>query len=75
MSTQSTPRVLGAALAVAVVVVVLSIQLNAFRDYQIAEIAIEVTAVAGEQSHGEAALEAGRFQVRHPAGDLLGRDG
>ncbi len=47
MSTQSTPRVLGAALAVAVVVVVLSIQLNAFRDYQIAEIAIEVTAVAG----------------------------
>ena len=47
MSTQSTPRVLGAALTVAVVVVVLSIQLNAFRDYQIAEIAIEVTAVAG----------------------------
>jgi branched-chain amino acid transport system permease protein len=40
-------RILGAALATAVVVVVLSIKLNAFRDYQIAEIAIEVTAVAG----------------------------
>jgi branched-chain amino acid transport system permease protein len=47
MSTQSTPRVLGAALATAVVVAFLSIKLNAFRDYQIAEIATEVTAVAG----------------------------
>jgi len=47
MTTRSTPRVLGAALAVAVIVVLLSIKLNAFRDYQIAEIAIEVTAVAG----------------------------
>jgi branched-chain amino acid transport system permease protein len=47
MTTQSTPRVLGAALATAAVVAVLSIKLNTFRDYQIAEIAIEVTAVAG----------------------------
>ncbi|HTU74310.1 MAG TPA: branched-chain amino acid ABC transporter permease [Trebonia sp.] len=47
MNVQSTPRVLGAALAVAVVVAVLSIRLSPFRDYQIAEIAIEVTAVAG----------------------------
>jgi branched-chain amino acid transport system permease protein len=39
--------VLGAALLVAVVVAVLSIKLNSFRDYQIAEIAVEVTAVAG----------------------------
>jgi branched-chain amino acid transport system permease protein len=31
----------------AVIVVVLSIKLNAFRDYQIAEIAVDVTAVAG----------------------------
>jgi len=47
MTALSTPRVLGAALVTAVVVVILSIQLNTFRDYQIAEIAIEVTAVAG----------------------------
>jgi branched-chain amino acid transport system permease protein len=47
MSTHTTPRVLGAALATAVVVAFLSIKLNAFRDYQIAEIATEVTAVAG----------------------------
>src|SRR5487761_706260 len=40
-STNMLPRTL------AVIVVLLSIQLNAFRDYQIAEIAIEVTAVAG----------------------------
>jgi branched-chain amino acid transport system permease protein len=46
-NTQTTPRVLGAALATAVLVVILSIKLNTFRDYQIAEIAIEVTAVAG----------------------------
>ncbi|HEY6494425.1 MAG TPA: branched-chain amino acid ABC transporter permease [Trebonia sp.] len=47
MNARSTPRVLGAALATAVVVAILSIKLNSFRDYQIAEIAIEVTAVAG----------------------------
>jgi branched-chain amino acid transport system permease protein len=47
MTAQSTPRVLGAAVATAVLVAILSIKLNSFRDYQIAEIAIEVTAVAG----------------------------
>jgi branched-chain amino acid transport system permease protein len=41
------PRRLGAAVVLAVVVAVLSIKLNAFRDYQIAEIAVDVTAVAG----------------------------
>ena len=40
-------RILGAALLGAVIVVILSIKLNAFRDYQIAEIAIYVTAIAG----------------------------
>jgi branched-chain amino acid transport system permease protein len=40
-------RVLGALVLVAVVVLLLSIQLNQFRDYQIAEIATYVTAVAG----------------------------
>ena len=35
------------AIIVAAIVVFLSIKLNAFRDYQIAEIAVEVTAVAG----------------------------
>lgn len=44
---RSTPRILGAALVMAVIVVIATIKLNAFRDYQIAEIAIEVTAVAG----------------------------
>ena len=47
MTTRSTPRVVGAALATAVLIAILSIKLNSFRDYQIAEIAIEVTAVAG----------------------------
>ncbi|MCW2930867.1 MAG: livM [Actinomycetia bacterium] len=47
MTKLSTLRILGGALATAVVIAILSIQLNAFRDYQIAEIAIEVTAVAG----------------------------
>ena len=47
MSTRSLPRILGAAVATAVLVVILSIKLNAFRDYQIAQIAINVTAVAG----------------------------
>ena len=40
-------RILGAALLGAVIVVILSIKLNAFRDYQIAEIAVYVTAIAG----------------------------
>jgi branched-chain amino acid transport system permease protein len=47
MSTRPLPRILGVALAGAVLVAILSIKLNAFRDYQIAEIATEVTAVAG----------------------------
>ena len=47
MSAQSTPRVLGAALAVAVVVVIASVKLDSFRDYQVAEVAIEATVVAG----------------------------
>ncbi len=47
MTMRSLPRVLGAALLAAAIVVLLSIKLNAFRDYQIAEIAIYVTAVAG----------------------------
>jgi branched-chain amino acid transport system permease protein len=38
---------LAAAIAVALIVVLLSIKLNAFRDYQIAEIAVDVPAVAG----------------------------
>jgi branched-chain amino acid transport system permease protein len=40
-------RILSAALLGAAIVVILSIKLNAFRDYQIAEIAVYVTAVAG----------------------------
>jgi branched-chain amino acid transport system permease protein len=40
-------RILGVALLGAVIIVILSIKLNAFRDYQIAEIAVYVTAVAG----------------------------
>jgi branched-chain amino acid transport system permease protein len=40
-------RILGAAVAGAVIVVILSIKLNAFRDYQIAEIAVYVIAIAG----------------------------
>jgi branched-chain amino acid transport system permease protein len=47
MSGRPALRILGAAIAVAVVVAILSIKLSAFRDYQIAEIAVEVTAVAG----------------------------
>jgi branched-chain amino acid transport system permease protein len=47
MSTRPLVRILGAALIGAAVVVILSIKLDAFRDYQIAEIAVEVTAVAG----------------------------
>jgi branched-chain amino acid transport system permease protein len=47
MTARTTPRVIGVALAAAVIIALVSIKLNAFRDYQIAEIAIEVTAVAG----------------------------
>jgi branched-chain amino acid transport system permease protein len=47
MTVKPTLRILGAALAAAVLVAILSVKLNAFRDYQIAEIAIYVTAVAG----------------------------
>jgi branched-chain amino acid transport system permease protein len=43
----SLARILGAALVGAALVAILSIKLNAFRDYQIAEIAVYVTAVAG----------------------------
>ena len=44
---RTLPRRLGVAVVVAAIVVFLSIKLNAFRDYQIAEIAVYVTAVAG----------------------------
>src|SRR5271170_3437803 len=44
---RTLPRRLGVAIVVAAIVVLLSIKLNTFRDYQIAEIATEVTAVAG----------------------------
>jgi branched-chain amino acid transport system permease protein len=44
---RSLARILGAALLVAIIVAFLSVRLNAFRDYQIAEIAVDVTAVAG----------------------------
>jgi branched-chain amino acid transport system permease protein len=44
---RTLPRRLGVLVIVAAIVVFLSIKLNAFRDYQIAEIAYEVTAVAG----------------------------
>jgi branched-chain amino acid transport system permease protein len=44
---RTLPRRLAVAVAVAVIVAFLSIRLNAFRDFQIAEIAVEVTAVAG----------------------------
>ena len=44
---RTLPRRLAVAVIVAAIVVFLSIKLNAFRDYQIAEIAVDVTAVAG----------------------------
>ena len=44
---RTLPRRLAVAIIVAVIVAFLSIKLNAFRDYQIAQIAVEVTAVAG----------------------------
>jgi ABC-type branched-subunit amino acid transport system permease subunit len=47
MTMQTLPRRLGAAVVTAVVVWILSVKLSTFRDYQIAEVAIEVTAVAG----------------------------
>jgi len=47
MTMRTLPRRLGLAVIVAAIVAVLSIKLNAFRDYQIAEIAMYVTAVAG----------------------------
>ncbi len=47
MTMRTLPRTLGVAVVVAAIVVFLSIKLNAFRDYQIAEISVEVTAVAG----------------------------
>jgi branched-chain amino acid transport system permease protein len=43
---RTLPRRLGVAVVVAAIVVFLSIKLNAFRDFQIAEVAVEVTAVA-----------------------------
>jgi branched-chain amino acid transport system permease protein len=44
---RTLPRRLGTAVVVAVIVGFLSIKLDTFRDYQIAEVAVEVTAVAG----------------------------
>jgi branched-chain amino acid transport system permease protein len=44
---RTLPRRLSVVVIVAAIAVFLSIKLNAFRDYQIAEIAYEVTAVAG----------------------------
>jgi branched-chain amino acid transport system permease protein len=47
VTMRTLPRRLGVAIIVAAIVAFLSIKLNAFRDYQIAEIAIYVAAVAG----------------------------
>src|SRR6202020_2797628 len=47
MTMRPLLRILGAALVGAALVAVLAMKLNAFRDYQIAEIAVDVTAVAG----------------------------
>jgi branched-chain amino acid transport system permease protein len=48
MSMKNTlPRTLAAVLVTAVIIVVLSIQLNQYRDFQIADVAVDVTAVAG----------------------------
>ena len=47
MTMQTLPRRLGAAVVTAVIVWLLSVRLSTFRDFQIAEVAIEVTAVAG----------------------------
>ena len=47
MTMQTLPRRLGVAVVTAVIVWFLSVRLTTFRDFQIAEVAIEVTAVAG----------------------------
>ena len=47
MTMQTLPRRLGVAVVAVLIVWFLSVKLNAFRDYQIAEVATEVTAVAG----------------------------
>src|SRR5216683_8423604 len=47
MTMTPAGRRLAAAVAAAAVIVAASIYLNAFRDYQIAEIAVDVTAVSG----------------------------
>jgi branched-chain amino acid transport system permease protein len=47
MTMRTLPRTLAVAVIVAAIVAFLSIKLNAFRDFQIAQIAVEVTAVAG----------------------------
>jgi branched-chain amino acid transport system permease protein len=47
MRVNTFPRVLGSALLVALVVFIASVRLSQFDDFQIAEIAVDVTAVAG----------------------------
>jgi branched-chain amino acid transport system permease protein len=47
MTMQTLPRRLAVTVVVAIIIAFLSIKLDAFRDYQIAEVAVEVTAVAG----------------------------
>src|SRR5580704_14224474 len=47
MTMGTLPRRLGVAVVMALIVWFLSVKLNTFRDYQIAEVAVEVTAVAG----------------------------
>ena len=47
MTMQTFPRRLGAAVVTAVIVWFLSVRLDTFRDYQIAEVAVYVPAVAG----------------------------
>ena len=47
MTMQTLPRRLGAAVVTAAIVWFLSVKLNTFRDYQIAEVGVYVTAVAG----------------------------
>ena len=64
MTTRSTPRVLGAALVTAVIIGIASIKLNSCRDYQIAEIAIEVIYKTGNYWAG--------FVVALAAGAVLG---
>ena len=47
MTMQSLPRRLGVAVVVAAIAAFLSVKLNSFRDYQMAEVAVDVAAVAG----------------------------